>query len=249
MRRRIDDSVRGVSGGVYVETVHRVSERGTDGSRRRPSGTSQEAETSMSHSYTQPVFITRRYSMQQPQRRSKLILGLMALGLLAGMALTAHPAQAVDAVGPYYALPSWDRKMGVVNRFVVLTNWNSEAVLDKETGLVWAGSPNLLGADWHSARFTCINMYFGNRMGWRLPSVVELSSLIDRSVSPGPTLPVGHPFVGVQWAGYWAATTKAASKTFARLVNVGNGLVGGADKADTFLYVWCVRGGMKAVQY
>ena len=79
--------------------------------------------------------------MQQERRRSRLILGVLSLGLLAGMVLTAPPAQAVDAVGPYYALPSWDRKMAAVNRFVVLTNWNSEAVLDKETGLVWERSP------------------------------------------------------------------------------------------------------------
>ena len=187
--------------------------------------------------------------MQQPQRRSRLILGLMALGLLAGAALTAPPAQAVDAVGPYYAEPSWDQQIAPVDRFVVLTNWNSKAVLDKETGLVWEKSPQVAGATWNDARVACANKPVGNRKGWRLPSVVELSSLIDRSVSPGPTLPVGHPFVGVQSAGYWSATTNAASPPFARLVNVGNGLVGGADKADTFLYVWCVRGGMKAVQY
>ena len=77
----------------------------------------------------------------QQQRRSRFILGLLSLGLLTGVALTANSAQAVDAVGPYYALPSWDRKMVAVNRFVVLTNWNSEAVLDKETGLVWELSP------------------------------------------------------------------------------------------------------------
>ena len=124
-----------------VETVHRVSELGTDGSRHRPSGTSQEAETSMSQSYTQPVFITRRYRMQQPQRRSRLILGVLSLGLLVGAALTAHPAQAVEAVGPYYAEPAWAQKLPAATRFVVLTNWKSQAVLDKETGLVWERSP------------------------------------------------------------------------------------------------------------
>ena len=80
--------------------------------------------------------------MQQQRRRSGLILGLVALGLLAGAALTAPPVQAVDAVGPYYALPAWDQKKGAANRFVVLTNWNSAAVLDKETGLVWEKTPS-----------------------------------------------------------------------------------------------------------
>ena len=185
--------------------------------------------------------------MQQRMRRSRMILGLLALGLLAGVALTAGPVQA-QVAGPYYAEPAWDQQLPVATRFVILTNWGSQAVLDKETGLVWERSPSSLATIWASAPPTCINKTVGKRKGWRLPSVVELSSLIDPSVSPGPTLPVGHPFVGVQSAGYWSATTNSQSTTFARLVNVGNGLVGGAVKTDS-LQVWCVRGGMNADQY
>ena len=171
----------------------------------------------------------------------------MALGLLARVALTAGPAQA-QVAGPYYANPAWAQQLPVATRFVVLTNWGSNAVLDKETGLVWEKSPQAAPATWNDARVACANKPVGNRKGWRLPSVVELSSLIDRSVSPGPTIPAGHPFVGVQSAGYWSATTNAASPPFARLVNVGNGLVGGAVKTDS-LQVWCVRGGMNADQH
>ena len=108
--------------------------------------------------------------MQQERRRSRLILRVLSLGLLAGMVLTAPPAQAVDAVGPYYAVPSWDRKIAPANRFVVLTNWNSEAVLDKETGLVWERSPATTTIVWHQATFNCLtrscpgraNPRFGN---------------------------------------------------------------------------------------
>ena len=106
--------------------------------------------------------------MQQQRRRSRLISGLLALGLLAGVALMAHPAQAVDAVGPYYPLPSWARKMAPANRFVVLTNWGSAAVLDKETGLVWERSPDPTLQTWGAARLTCLNKAVSNRTGWRL---------------------------------------------------------------------------------
>ena len=44
-------------------------------------------------------------------------------------------AQTASA-GPYYATPSWDQTPSST-RFVVLSNWNNEAVLDRETGLVW----------------------------------------------------------------------------------------------------------------
>ena len=186
--------------------------------------------------------------MPPQRRRNRFIIGVLSLGLLAGAALTVHPAQAVDAVGPYYAEPAWDRKIAPVNRFVVLTNWNSEAVLDKETGLVWEKSL-AGGADWQSASSSCLDKTVGNRKGWRLPSIPELASLIDPSVAfPGPTLPPGHPFQMDQTGFYWSATTYAGDPTHAWTVNFGKGEVRIIDKNNGPL-VWCVRGGMNADAY
>ena len=185
---------------------------------------------------------------KQQRRRSRLILGLVALGLLTGAALTANPAQAVSGPGPYYAEPAWDQIKGA-GRFLILTNWNSEAVLDKETGLVWERSPDLATAAWVPARLPCTARTTGNRKGWRLPSMPELASLIDPSVAPGPTLPPGHPFLNVQSAPYWSATTLADIPTAAWDVNFGDGGVNGGDKDTSPRHVWCVRGGMNADQY
>jgi hypothetical protein len=139
--------------------------------------------------------------------------------------------------------------MGVANRFVVLTNWNREAVLDKETGLVWERAPQPAPDSWVGARFVCTAKTTGNRKGWRLPSVHELASLIDPLViPPAPTLPAGHPFTGVLLAGYWSATTLADDPTDALNVNFGNGDVLPTNKTNT-RQVWCVRGGMQADQY
>ena len=177
-----------------------------------------------------------------------MILGLLALGLLAGVALTVHPAQAVDAVGPYYALPSWDRKMAPVDRFVVLTNWNSAAVLDKETGLVWERSPESSLQAWSSARSGCLNRTTGARKGWRLATVDELQSLIDPAVAPpGPVLPPGHPFSNVQ-STYWSASTKADLPDFAFVVFFDQGFVSWGPKSSSGP-VWCVRGGNNALAY
>ena len=185
--------------------------------------------------------------MPQQRRCSGIIIGLLSLGLLAGTALTASPAQAASGPGPYYAEPAWDRKMGA-GRFLILTNWNSEAVLDKETGLVWEKSPQVAPAAWSTARLTCLNKTVGNRKGWRLPSVPELASLLDPSVTPGPKLPPGHPFLGVQSADYWSSSTTAESLADAWTVGFSVGDVNIADKTLVD-QAWCVRGGMHADAY
>jgi hypothetical protein len=179
------------------------------------------------------------------------MLGILSLGLLAGVALTASPAPAAEGPGPYLAEPAWDRKMGPVARFLVLTDWNREAVLDKETGLVWERvATDATALTWRAATFTCLNKAVGGRKGWRLPSMPELSSLlVPSAVPPGPALLPGHPFQIALSNVHWSATTDHANpsvKVWAVNVNDGNVFIG--DKAGTAL-VWCVRGGMNAAAY
>src|SRR5262245_31179385 len=68
------------------------------------------------------------------KRKLSHIAGIIvfAIGSIAanGFAQTTAP-------GPYYATPSWDQQLPVGQRFIVLSNWNNFAVLDRETGLVW----------------------------------------------------------------------------------------------------------------
>ncbi|HKA41023.1 MAG TPA: DUF1566 domain-containing protein [Burkholderiales bacterium] len=63
-----------------------------------------------------------------------------------------------------------------------MANWNSEAVLDRETGLVWQRSPVGHGR-WNVASSQCLLAKTGGRVGWRLPTVNELASLLDPSVT------------------------------------------------------------------
>ena len=72
--------------------------------------------------------------------------------------------------------------------------------------------------------------------------------MIDPSVTPGPTLPTGHPFTDIQSLDYWSATTNVEIPTRAWDVNFGSGVVGDSTKTSTDL-VWCVRGGMNADAY
>jgi hypothetical protein len=137
----------------------------------------------------------------------------------------------------------WDQNLPAATRFVILAAFNSDAVLDKETGLVWEKAPQTETATWNSARFACTGNTTGGRKGWRLPSVHELNSLVDPSVAfPGPTLPPGHPFLIVQSALYWSATTLAEDPRYACFVDFGSGGVSTLFKSRSFR-VWCVRGG------
>src|SRR5262249_54800244 len=48
------------------------------------------------------------------------------------------PTVAPTAVGTYFVPPSWSPTLAASARFVILSNFSSDAVLDRETGLVWA---------------------------------------------------------------------------------------------------------------
>ena len=67
---------------------------------------------------------------------------VLALAILGTLAIASGPVGAKTTHnGPYYANPSWDQQIPAGQRFIVLSNWNNAAVLDRETGLVWERSP------------------------------------------------------------------------------------------------------------
>ena len=177
---------------------------------------------------------------------------IVAAGL--GFASTGIHAQ-TTANGPYYATPSWDQTLPASTRFIVLSNFNSEAVLDRETGLVWEKSPASSSASWLQSIRRCHGVTVGNRMGWRLPSVEELLSLVDLSVPlfPGPVLPSGHPFVGIvgvqEGTFYWTATLIPFPPQVIGIVPTAYAIIfsngpfpSSADRAAGGRS-WCVRGG------
>ena len=163
------------------------------------------------------------------------VFGLLALTELFDWAHRSAPkATAVSAVA--------ERSLSGSDRFIVLANWNNEAVLDRKTGLVWERSPNTSFANWSGAQQHCDVLALGNHKDWRLPTIQELASLVDRSVpSPGPTLPPGHPFT-VNTAFYWSATTDISNNANAWGVGFDIGDVGSGGK-NAIDYVWCVRDG------
>ena len=197
------------------------------------------------------------------RRRRAALLCLVAL-------LGAAPAARAQTVspGPYYATPSWDQKLACDSaancpRFVVLANWNNEAVLDRETGLVWerapltfcgglfCAAPETGTKTYSNALFHCASRVIGSRAGWRLPKFEELRALIDFDPSnlASPQLPPAHPFVGIRPTLYWTSTPDPPPSSFIRVVDFTNQPLFGKNTSMTSLnplteaFVWCVRGG------
>ena len=133
-------------------------------------------------------------------------------------------------------------------RFVVLAAFNNEAVLDKETGLVWERSPGNTTHTWSDARAQCTQRIIGPRRAWRLPAVHELASLLDPFVAALPQLPSGHPFLTAQAAIYWSASADQDISTGVWVGSFITAEVFGDVKTSSH-QVWCVRGGMNADQY
>src|SRR5262245_10571826 len=98
-----------------------------------------------------------------------------------------YPATvAPTAVGTYFTPPAWSPTLAPNVRFVILSNFSSDAVLDRETGLVWTRrsvpTPFTVELRTTIAEGICRSLTIGNRLGWRLPAVAELQSLVDASL-------------------------------------------------------------------
>jgi hypothetical protein len=117
-----------------------------------------------------------------------------------------------------------------------------DLVLDRETCLVWERSPDAPRINWYSAYDHCYPKVVSDRMGWRLPTIEELASLVDPN-GGSPTLPAGHPFLDVEPSAYWSATTHAETTINAWYVRFDSNLVYHRNKSTYSAYVWCVRGG------
>ena len=126
-----------------------------------------------------------------------------------------------------------------------------EAVLDNQTGLVWARNPNLFEKmiPWEEAVEFCNNVEIGGKKDWRLPTREELISLLDTSQSR-PTLPAGNPFTKINEVGYggqgcvdyWTSTEYQGDSNSAWIVSFNIGEVMDSLKLFDF-NIWPVRDG------
>ncbi len=175
-----------------------------------------------------------------------LMLFVPVLSIAGSLEPSAAPGPTMKTMDEVYSTKSWSKKISCDSttncpRFEVLADFNNEAVLDKETGLVWAQWPRVIQS-WGSGVSFCAIGNIGNRYGWRLPTIQELGSLVD-STRSNPSLPPGQPFVNVQSSLYWSATTNASNTNLAWYGYFTDGYVMYDGIKNFFGFVWCVRGG------
>jgi len=117
---------------------------------------------------------------------------------------------------------------------------DKEGILDRETGLVWEEMPDNAAAFAIPSLQLCHSKTVGGRLGWRLPTTAELSSLVDAS-QPPPTLPPDHPFLGVLPTFYYTDNSAHGGETF-HTVNFNDGTVNFSQGLNNNHRSWCVRG-------
>jgi Protein of unknown function (DUF1566) len=130
-------------------------------------------------------------------------------------------------------------------RFAILETLRQEAVLDLRTQLIWERSPNPTEVTWSTAHTRCSLKTVGGQTGWRLPSFIELMTLVEpipQQAPIVPTLPVGHPFQGVKAGAYWTSDSPSSEPKHAYTVDLLRADVATHEKNRTNP-LWCVRGG------
>ncbi|MBA4373471.1 MAG: hypothetical protein C0402_11500 [Thermodesulfovibrio sp.] len=143
--------------------------------------------------------------------------------------------------------PTWGQKIPGVARWQLVLG--GEAVLDKETGLVWQRQADGVERTYSQALDYCTFGGLAGRRGLRLPTIEELSTLIDYSI-PGQGLPSDHLFIGNSITSYyWSSTTHSGDPQCtdcAWVVLFANGNLFYNNKSsistDYGPFVRCVRG-------
>jgi hypothetical protein len=195
-------------------------------------------------------------------RINTLLLVLVLLTLLAILGLLAASARGgeldpSDPVGSTMRplddlMPSWGAILSSSGadpcdtpRFECVMG--GAAVLDHETGLVWQRTPNPAPINGAQARADCWLTNTGDRYGWRLPSISELSSLLDDTVlSPAFSLPPSPFALSTQTGQFWSHTHVDAVDSYLvvyfRNPDPGEpGVIAAHTLATPGGHAWCVR--------
>lgn len=112
-------------------------------------------------------------------------------------------------------------------------------VIDNVTDLEWQRFVELRDADWDEASSYCENLVLDSRSDWRLPTRIELATVVDYG-GIFPAIDV-YLFPDNSFHDYWASTEYAGASTSAWYVDFTEGAVSYMPKASA-ADVRCMRG-------
>jgi hypothetical protein len=124
------------------------------------------------------------------------------------------------------------------------TDLGNGIVRDNVTGLEWQQDTAPDTYRWQEAIDYCGNLMLGDHDDWRLPTIQELSTLVDSGIpDPGPTVTIDYfpDTVGSAYSDYWSSTGAADIPTAAWIVHFSDGSVKGSNKMNA-LNARAVRG-------
>ena len=120
---------------------------------------------------------------------------------------------------------------------------NGGVVTDNNTGLMWMQSDDGVRRIYTAANSYCANLTLSDKTGWRLPSEIELTSIIDYSRFN----PAINPVFSSQSDFYWTATGRAGGVQYNWIITFDDGSDYSGDIISTAdvsaRYVQCVRTG------
>jgi hypothetical protein len=133
---------------------------------------------------------------------------------------------------------------------IELPDWSEEwsMVRDNATGLVWemknpANQNN--SYTWDDAKKYCEDLVHGHYEDWRLPTVEEISTLVDAGVAyPGPAVDAAYfPYMigGIGGYGYWTSKSVLMLEDRAWAIRFSDGILN-CDDINLFDLVVAVRG-------
>jgi len=96
---------------------------------------------------------------------------------------------------------------------------------DLYTGLKWERHPADATLSWSLALARCANLELEGRTSWRLPSVKELLTLVDRSRSSPAVDPVTFTGASLRVRGHWTSTPSAGTRGESVSVDLDTGAV------------------------
>ncbi len=117
---------------------------------------------------------------------------------------------------------------------------NDEVVKDNRTGLMWEREPDREHDVWSRSLERCGPKSVGGQNGWRPPTIDEIKTLVDTDQND-PSLPAGHPFLGIRSEIFWTSTP---DPTFDVVAWQQSFLTGQAvtDQKSGMRRLWCTLG-------